>query len=170
MDTTAAHAGHRAATSPTLIAGLPPDFRWGVATSAYQIEGAVDEDGRTPSIWDTFCRVPGAVDNGDNGDVACDHYHRMPADVALIKALGVDTYRFSVAWPRVQPRRARPGEPGRARRSTTGSSTSCWPRASTRGSRSTTGTCRRSWRTRAAGRPATPRTGSPTTRCSSSTR
>ena len=78
-------------------------FRWGVATSAYQIEGAVDEDGRSPSIWDTFCRVPGAVVDGDNGDVACDHYHRMPADVAMIADLGVDSYRFSVAWPRVQP-------------------------------------------------------------------
>ncbi|MFI5936556.1 GH1 family beta-glucosidase [Actinoplanes sp. NPDC051494] len=78
-------------------------FKWGVATSSYQIEGAVAEDGRTPSIWDTFCQVPGAVAGGDNGDVACDHYHRMPEDVALIKSLGVDTYRFSVAWPRVQP-------------------------------------------------------------------
>jgi beta-glucosidase len=82
---------------------LPPGFTWGVATSAYQIEGAVAEDGRTPSIWDTFCRVPGAVHAADNGDVACDHYHRMPQDVALIKSLGVDSYRFSVAWPRVQP-------------------------------------------------------------------
>jgi len=74
-----------------------------VATSSYQIEGAYDEDGRTASIWDTFCRVPGAVANGDTGDVACDHYHRMPADIAMIQSLGVDTYRFSVAWPRVQP-------------------------------------------------------------------
>ncbi|MDG4800959.1 GH1 family beta-glucosidase [Micromonospora sp. WMMD980] len=82
---------------------LPPTFRWGVATSSYQIEGAVASDGRTPSIWDTFCRVPGAVANGDHGDVACDHYHRMPQDVALIADLGLDTYRFSVAWPRVQP-------------------------------------------------------------------
>jgi beta-glucosidase len=80
-----------------------PTFTWGVATSSYQIEGAVDEDGRTPSIWDTFSRVPGAVAGGDNGDIACDHYHRMPDDVALIKSLGVDSYRFSVAWPRVQP-------------------------------------------------------------------
>jgi beta-glucosidase len=85
------------------ILSLPPSFRWGVATSSYQIEGAVAEDGRTPSIWDTFSRVPGAVADGDHGDVACDHYHRMPQDVALIKDLGVDTYRFSVAWPRVQP-------------------------------------------------------------------
>ncbi|MFF5294526.1 GH1 family beta-glucosidase [Paractinoplanes globisporus] len=85
------------------IAGLPPTFQWGVATSAYQIEGAASEDGRTPSIWDTFCRKPGAVHDADNGDVACDHYHRMPQDVALIKSLGVDAYRFSVSWPRVQP-------------------------------------------------------------------
>ncbi|WP_329790382.1 GH1 family beta-glucosidase [Lentzea sp. DG1S-22] len=83
--------------------GLPADFFWGVATSAYQIEGAHDEDGRTPSIWDTFCRRPGAVANGENGDVACDHYHRMPADVAMIAGLGVDKYRFSVSWPRIQP-------------------------------------------------------------------
>ncbi|WP_431944186.1 GH1 family beta-glucosidase [Micromonospora marina] len=90
-------------TGPDPIDTLPPTFRWGVATSSYQIEGAVAEDGRTPSIWDTFCRVPGAVANGDHGDVACDHYHRMPQDVALVADLGLDTYRFSVAWPRVQP-------------------------------------------------------------------
>ena len=90
---------------------FPASFKWGVATSSYQIEGAVDEDGRTPSIWDTFCRVPGAVHGGDNGDVACDHYHRMPQDVALIKSLGVDTYRFSIAWPRVQPRGSGPVNP-----------------------------------------------------------
>ena len=94
-----------------LIAGLPPSFRWGVATSAYQIEGAVREDGRTGSIWDTFCRVPGAVVNGETGDVACDHYHRMPQDVALIQDLGLDTYRFSVAWPRVQPGGRGPANP-----------------------------------------------------------
>ncbi|MGW4295714.1 glycoside hydrolase family 1 protein, partial [Micromonospora chersina] len=93
------------------IDSLPPTFRWGVATSSYQIEGAVAEDGRTPSIWDTFCRVPGAVANGDHGDVACDHYHRMPEDVALIADLGLDTYRFSVAWPRVQPGGRGPANP-----------------------------------------------------------
>ncbi len=86
-----------------LIGTLPPDFRWGVGTAAYQIEGAVGEDGRTPSIWDTYCHFPWAIDNGDTGEVACDHYHRMPADVGLVKKLGVDTYRFSVSWPRVQP-------------------------------------------------------------------
>ncbi|MQS09915.1 GH1 family beta-glucosidase [Streptomyces alkaliphilus] len=85
------------------VDGLPTDFRWGVATSSYQIEGATEADGRTPSIWDTFCRVPGAVEGGENGDVACDHYRRMPQDVALIAGLGVDTYRFSLAWPRIQP-------------------------------------------------------------------
>ena len=90
-------------TGTDLIDELPADFRWGVATSAYQIEGAVAEDGRTESIWDTYCRVPGAIDNGDVGDPACDHYHRMPQDVELIRDLGVDTYRFSVSWPRVQP-------------------------------------------------------------------
>ncbi len=82
-----------------------------MATSAYQIEGAVAEDGRTPSIWDTFCRTPGAIDNGDVGDVACDHYHRYADDVALIRDLGVDTYRFSVSWPRVQPGGRGPANP-----------------------------------------------------------
>jgi beta-glucosidase len=93
------------------VADLPATFRWGVATSAYQIEGAAAEDGRTPSIWDTFCRKPGAVHRADNGDVACDHYHRMPQDVALIKSLGVDSYRFSVSWPRVQPGGRGPANP-----------------------------------------------------------
>lgn len=78
-------------------------FVWGVATSSYQIEGAANIDGRGESIWDTFCRVPGKVANGDNGDVACDHYHRYNEDLDLMKWLGVDAYRFSVAWPRVIP-------------------------------------------------------------------
>jgi len=82
---------------------LGPDFVWGVATAAYQVEGAVAEDGRSPSIWDTFCRVPGAIDNGDTGDVACDHYHRWPEDTRLMRELGVGAYRFSIAWPRVLP-------------------------------------------------------------------
>jgi beta-glucosidase len=82
---------------------LRQDFVWGTATSAYQIEGAIDADGRLPSIWDTFCRVPGAIDNGDTGDVACDSYHRWPEDLDLLKQLGVDAYRFSIAWPRVIP-------------------------------------------------------------------
>jgi beta-glucosidase len=82
---------------------FPAGFRWGTATAAYQIEGAATEDGRTPSIWDTFCRTPGKVRNGDSGDIAADHYHRMGEDVALMKQLGVTDYRFSIAWPRVQP-------------------------------------------------------------------
>ncbi|MCL7378106.1 GH1 family beta-glucosidase [Streptomyces sp. 35G-GA-8] len=82
---------------------LPHDFTWGVATAAYQIEGAVAEDGRAPSIWDTFSHTPGTIDNNDNGDVACDHYHRVPEDIGLMKRLGVDAYRFSLAWPRIVP-------------------------------------------------------------------
>ncbi len=82
---------------------LPHDFLWGVATAAYQIEGAVAEDGRSPSIWDTFSHTPGKVDNGDTGDIACDHYHRVPEDIALMKRLGAGAYRFSLAWPRVVP-------------------------------------------------------------------
>ncbi|WP_406188558.1 GH1 family beta-glucosidase [Streptomyces anulatus] len=82
---------------------LPAEFTWGVATAAYQIEGAVAEDGRSPSIWDTFSHTPGTIDGGETGDVACDHYHRVPEDIGLIKQLGADAYRFSVAWPRVVP-------------------------------------------------------------------
>lgn len=82
---------------------FPPDFVWGVATSAFQIEGAAMEGGRGESIWDRFCRQPGAIADGSNGDVACDHYHRLEADLDLIAQLGVDAYRFSVSWPRVQP-------------------------------------------------------------------
>ena len=82
---------------------FPADFVWGVATSAFQIEGAAQEDGKGESIWDRFCRVPGAIADSSNGDVACDHYHRLESDLDLIAALGVDAYRFSLAWPRVQP-------------------------------------------------------------------
>ena len=82
---------------------FPPGFVWGVATSAYQIEGAVAEGGRGPSIWDTFSHTPGAVDNDDTGDVACDHYHRWREDLDLMAELGIASYRFSVAWPRVMP-------------------------------------------------------------------
>ncbi len=80
---------------------FPPRFLWGSATSSYQIEGATREDGRVESIWDRFCRVPGAVEDGSTGDVACDHYHRWREDVALMKDLGLHAYRFSVAWPRI---------------------------------------------------------------------
>ena len=79
------------------------EFIWGVATSSYQIEGAANEDGRGKSIWDTFCKVPGKVANFDNGDIACDHYHRFKEDLDLMKWMGVKAYRFSVAWPRVIP-------------------------------------------------------------------
>ncbi|GAA1977808.1 GH1 family beta-glucosidase [Nocardioides panacihumi] len=82
---------------------LPSGFQLGTATASYQIEGAVDVDGRGPSVWDTFCATPGKTLNGESGAVACDHYHRMPEDVALIKELGSDVYRFSIAWPRVLP-------------------------------------------------------------------
>ncbi|KRE61105.1 GH1 family beta-glucosidase [Nostocoides sp. Soil756] len=82
---------------------FPPGFLFGAATASYQIEGAVAEDGRSPSIWDTFSHTPGKTFGGDTGDVACDHYHRMPADVALMQELGLEAYRFSVAWPRIVP-------------------------------------------------------------------
>jgi beta-glucosidase len=82
---------------------FPDGFVVGVSTAAYQIEGAVHEDGRGPSIWDTFAHTPGRVRDGDTGDVACDHYHRWPEDVALLAELGVDAYRFSITWPRIQP-------------------------------------------------------------------
>ena len=90
---------------------LPPTLRFGVATASYQIEGAVDVDGRGPSIWDTYSHTPGATHGGDTGDVACDHYHRVDEDVALMADLGVDAYRFSVAWPRIQPTGSGPVNP-----------------------------------------------------------
>jgi beta-glucosidase len=79
------------------------DFLWGTSTAAYQIEGAVNEDGRGPSIWDVFCQQPGKISNGETGAVACDHYHLYREDIALMKQLGQDVYRFSVAWPRIFP-------------------------------------------------------------------
>jgi beta-glucosidase len=82
---------------------FPADFVWGAATSAYQIEGAVDADGRGESIWDRFSHTPAKVKNGDTGDVACDHYNRVEEDLELMSSLGLQAYRFSVAWPRVQP-------------------------------------------------------------------
>ncbi|MFF5109875.1 GH1 family beta-glucosidase [Streptosporangium sp. NPDC000509] len=82
---------------------FPAGFVWGTATAAYQIEGAVDADGRGPSIWDTFCRVPGAVARGESGEHACDHYHRWREDVELMDRLGAGAYRFSLAWPRIMP-------------------------------------------------------------------
>src|SRR4051812_3670008 len=90
-------------SDPSTFPTFPPGFVWGVATAAYQIEGAVHEGGRGPSIWDTFAHTPGRIKNGDTADIACDHYHRYPEDVALMADLGLGAYRFSIAWPRVQP-------------------------------------------------------------------
>jgi beta-glucosidase len=87
----------------TSAPAFPPGFVWGTATASYQIEGAADEDGRTPSIWDVFSRTPGKVLGGDTGDVADDHYHRYAEDVEVMRELGVSSYRFSVAWPRITP-------------------------------------------------------------------
>ena len=89
--------------SDRTVGPFPPGFLWGVATAAYQIEGAVHEDGRGESIWDRFSHAPGRTANGDTGDVACDHYHRWPADLDLIRDLGVGAYRFGIGWPRVLP-------------------------------------------------------------------
>ena len=85
------------------LPGLPAGFTFGTSTASYQIEGATDEDGRGPSIWDTFTAQPGRIRDGSSGAVACDHYHRYVEDVRLMTALGTDAYRFSIAWPRVQP-------------------------------------------------------------------
>src|SRR5438045_971662 len=82
---------------------FPAMFVWGAATAAYQIEGAVSEDGRGESIWDRFCHTPGAILNGDTGDVADDHYHRWREDIGLTQEIGLKAYRLSVAWPRVLP-------------------------------------------------------------------
>ena len=82
---------------------FPEGFLWGTASSSYQVEGAVREDGRGESIWDRYCSIPGNVAGGDTGDIACDHYHRYKEDVALMKEMGMTAYRFSVAWPRVIP-------------------------------------------------------------------
>lgn len=86
-----------------MTAGLPSGFLFGAATAAFQIEGAAHEGGRTDSVWDAFCRVPGAVIAGDDGEVACDHYHRYADDVQVMRELGLDAYRFSTAWPRIRP-------------------------------------------------------------------
>lgn len=88
---------------PVLGLRFPENFIWGAATSAYQIEGASNVDGRGPSVWDTFSKTPGKVRNGENGDVAVDHYHRWPGDLDLIKELGMKSYRFSISWSRILP-------------------------------------------------------------------
>jgi len=98
-------------TAKELAALIPPDFTLGVGTAAFQIEGALDEDGRGPAGWDVFSAKPGAIVGGGSPAVACDHYHRMPEDVALMKQLGVDSYRFSLSWPRIQPTGSGPVNP-----------------------------------------------------------
>jgi beta-glucosidase len=100
----AARAAFAAGTKADKGGGpFPKDFIWGAATASYQVEGAAAEDGKGPSVWDTFAKKKGAVFDGNTGDVACDHYHRFKEDVALMKTLGVKSYRFSVSWPRVLP-------------------------------------------------------------------
>jgi beta-glucosidase len=89
--------------SNPFVDALPPDFVWGAATASFQIEGATAEDGRGESVWDRFCATPGKVRNGDNGVVACDFYHRYREDIAIMRELGIDGFRFSIAWPRVLP-------------------------------------------------------------------
>src|SRR5262245_11528739 len=88
---------------PAAAREFPKGFYWGTATSSYQIEGAWNEDGKGPSIWDTYAHTPGKIKNGDTGDVANDHYHRYKDDVALMKDIGANSYRFSIAWPRIFP-------------------------------------------------------------------
>jgi len=85
------------------VRNFPENFLWGAATAAYQVEGAVTEDGRGPSIWDTFSHTPGKTDNGESGDIACDMYHRYPSDIALMQGLGIAGYRLSISWSRLFP-------------------------------------------------------------------
>src|SRR3954447_14980287 len=86
---------------PIDTSSFPDDFIWGAATASYQIEGAAHADGRGESVWDRFCATPGKVRNGDSGEIACDFYHRYPQDIGLMRELGLDAFRFSIAWPRV---------------------------------------------------------------------
>jgi len=127
---------------------FPKGFVWGSATASYQIEGAVHEDGRGASIWDTYSHTPGRTLNGDTGDVAADHYHRWEEDLGHIKSLGLDAYRFSIAWPRVQP-----GGSGAFNHAGIDFYSRLVDRLLEDGvRRSTTGTCPKSWRTPGAGR------------------
>jgi beta-glucosidase len=143
------------AQAEALARRFPAGFVWGVATSAYQIEGAVASDGRGPSIWDDFCRLPGVIADGSSGEIACDHYHRFQSDLDLMQALGIPAYRFSISWPRVRPGgRNGINEPGLA----------FYDRLVDRSRRSTTGTClRRCSASREAGQIGAPRRCLPTT-------
>lgn len=130
---------------------FPEDFKWGAATAAFQVEGAWQADGKGESIWDRFCRTPGNVERGDTGDVACDHYHLWRADVALMRELGLNAYRFSIAWPRILPQgRGAVNSAGLA--FTTGWLMRSWKRILRPMRRCTTGICRRCCRTWAVGR------------------
>ena len=112
-------------------ADFPPDFLWGAATAAYQIEGAWREDGKGESIWDRFAHTPGEIANNDTGDVACDSYHRYPDDIALLRELNLRSYRFSVSWPRIQADGRGPANSAGST-TTSGWSTRRSPRASAR--------------------------------------
>jgi beta-glucosidase len=101
--TAVSSSGTQTAGSSNGALSFPPGFTWGAATAAYQIEGAARADGRGVSVWDTFSHTPGNVRGGDTGDIACDSYHRFREDIALLSSLGLNAYRFSVSWPRVQP-------------------------------------------------------------------
>ncbi len=89
--------------APLDLTAFPEEFLWGAATAAYQVEGAVSEDGRGRSIWDTFSHTAGRTFHGDTGDIACDHYHRWREDIELLKGLGLNAYRMSFSWARLQP-------------------------------------------------------------------
>jgi hypothetical protein len=146
---------------------FPDGFKWGVATSAYQIEGAVTADGRGRSIWDTFCERPGTIADGSSGAVACDHYHRWESDLDLMHSLGIGSYRFSIACPACFRMAAGPSTGG-ASSSMTGWSKACSPGASRPWPPFITGTCRKPCRIEADGRTEIVPSGSPTTRrCSS---
>ena len=155
-------------TDPARLAQpFPADFGWGFAASAYQIEGAAAEDGRGPSIWDTFARQPGAIADGSTGDVACDHYHRYAEDVRLMADLGARAYRFSVELVAGSADGNRGRQPARPRLLRAPRRRAAWRRASSRSSTCSTGTCRRRCRIAAASPTRRSWAGSPTTpRCS----
>src|SRR5262249_11460118 len=98
-----AQPGQNPTSQPPNSGQVPKGLFWGVGTSSYQIEGAWNEDGKGPSIWDTYVHTPGHIKNNDTGDVANDHYHRYKEDVTLMKGIGANAYRFSIAWPRIFP-------------------------------------------------------------------